>query len=115
MTKQSLPHLPSSWITTKNPPTRSTNSMCRRWILSELNLKRTPRLSLLYRFHLTVLSSLAFPPTSPSIFCRFATACVAGKVRVRRGKIDRLIGGKGDKSRRMDNECVDFSERLNHE
>ncbi|OAX30807.1 hypothetical protein K503DRAFT_778027 [Rhizopogon vinicolor AM-OR11-026] len=39
--------------------------------------------------------------------CRFATACVVRKMRVRRGKIDRLIGKKGDRSRIMDNECDD--------
>jgi hypothetical protein len=46
----------------------------------------------------------------PCQICRFATA-----MQVRRGKIDRLIGKKGDKSQRTDNECVNGKEHQNYE
>jgi hypothetical protein len=51
----------------------------------------------------------------PCQVCRFATACVARKMRVRRRKIDHLVGKKGDKSLGIDNECVNGKERQNYE
>jgi hypothetical protein len=38
-------------------------------------------------------------------------ACIARKMRVRGGNIDRSIGKKGNKSRRTDNKCDDGKER----